>query len=251
MKSFLTIICIVLMVGCAPPQRQSQQYQQQPQQRPSEAQQQQKLYISAFNSSSRAYEQCLGDVKKSDDGVLVYKEVMFENKNSSNRLDLMGAKRFITPRQSTALKNMLVQTQKCREDRLKAIANMPFIPEVLKSYSAKMEIIYSKLLSKSITIGEANQQRMEVITDTEAKMSDARQRLDKDFRDRYDRETALDLQRQNIAAQQRAAFAAESAAASQQQQQLFNNAQQLLRGDGGGQVNCYPTPGVPGSTYCR
>ena len=250
MKKISVIACTLLIAGCAPPQGQSQQYQQQPQ-RQSQALQQQKALISTFSSASRTYEQCLGDVKKSDDGVLVYKEVMFENKNSSNRLELMGAKRFITPKQSTALKNMLVQTQKCREDRLKAIATMPFIPEVLKSYSAKMEIIYSKLLSKSITIGEANQQRMEVITDTEAKMSDARQRLDKDFRDRYDRETALDLQRQNIAAQQRAAFAAESAAASQQQQQLFNNAQQLLRGDGGGQVNCYPTPGVPGSTYCR
>jgi len=36
-----------------------------------------------------------------------------------------------------------------------------------------------------------------------------------------------------------------------QQQQLFNNAQQLLRGDGGGQANCFQTPGVPGSVYCR
>jgi hypothetical protein len=44
---------------------------------------------------------------------------------------------------------------------------------------------------------------------------------------------------------------AAASASAQQQQQLFNNAQQLLRGDGGGQVNCYPTPGVPGSTYCR
>lgn len=44
---------------------------------------------------------------------------------------------------------------------------------------------------------------------------------------------------------------AAAAAAAQQQQQLFNNAQQLLRGDGGGQMNCYATPGVPGSTYCR
>jgi hypothetical protein len=44
---------------------------------------------------------------------------------------------------------------------------------------------------------------------------------------------------------------ANAAAAYQQQQQLFNNAQQLLRGDGGGQVNCYSTPGVPNSAYCR
>jgi hypothetical protein len=35
------------------------------------------------------------------------------------------------------------------------------------------------------------------------------------------------------------------------QQQMFNNAAQLLRGDGGGQVNCYSTPGVPNSFYCR
>lgn len=45
---------------------------------------------------------------------------------------------------------------------------------------------------------------------------------------------------------------ANAAAASQQQQQLFNNAQQLLRGDGGGgQLNCSPTPGVPGAFNCR
>ena len=35
------------------------------------------------------------------------------------------------------------------------------------------------------------------------------------------------------------------------QQQMFNNAAQLLRGDGGGQVNCFSTPGVPSSFYCR
>lgn len=35
------------------------------------------------------------------------------------------------------------------------------------------------------------------------------------------------------------------------QQQMFNNAAQLLRGDGGGQINCYSTPGVPGNFYCR
>jgi len=251
MKQITIVIMAFLIVACAPPQRQSQQYQQQSQPRQSDAQQQQKLYINAYNQAARNSDQCLAEMKKTEDAQLVYKEVMFENKNSANRLELMGSKKFITPKQSTALKNMLVQAQKCRDQRLDAIASIPYMPAVFKSYSTRMEITYSKLLSKSITIGEANQQRMETIQDTDTKMSEARQRLDKDMRERHDREVSIDIQRQNQVAQQRAADSAANAAAYQQQQQLFNNAQQLLRGDGGGQVNCYPTPGVPGSTYCR
>jgi hypothetical protein len=244
-----TLSCLVLLVGCAPPQRQAQQYQNAPV--VSDAQRQNNLYIAAFNQGAKNNEKCLSQIKQSDDAKLVYKEVLFDNVNSANKLELMGSKSYINAKQATALKKLLVDAEKCRAQKISDVSNIPYMADMFRAYDAKMDIMYSKLLAKSITIGEANQTRLQIIQENNAKMTEAKQRLAKDLSDRHNQEVSQNIQRQNLNAQQRAADAAAAAAASQQQQQLFNNAQQLLRGDGGGQTNCYQTPGVPGGVYCR
>lgn len=248
-KFFIILTGFITLVGCAPPRGQVQQYQNTP--AVSDVQRQNNLYIAAFKQGAKNSEKCLAEVKQSSEAQIVYKDVLFENVNSPNKLELMGSKKFITQSQSTALKKLIADGQKCRSQRLSDVSAIPYIPDVFRSYDTKMDIVYSKLLSKSITIGEANQNRLQIIQETDTKMSEAKQNLAKYLSDRHNQEVSQNLQRQTLNAQQRAADAAANAAAYQQQQQLFNNAQQLLRGDGGGQVNCYPTPGVPNSAYCR
>jgi len=247
--NLVAVAVITLLSGCAPPQRQIQQSQPAPTQ--SSAQQQNNLYIAAWNQSAKNSEKCLNQIKQTEYGQLVYKEVLFEDGNSSNKLELMSSKKSLSSTQAVGLKKMLADADRCRAQRLNEISSIPYLPDVIKSRNTKMDIIYSKLLARTITIGEANQNRLKVIQETDAEMTTAKQKLSKDISDRHNSEVSQNLQRQTLNAQQRAADATANAAAYQQQQQLFNNAQQLLRGDGGGQVNCYPTPGVPNSTYCR
>ena len=249
MKSIFLIVLTFTLFACAPQQRQSQQYQSSPS--ISDAQRQNNLYMAAFNQAARNSDKCLAQVGQSEDAQLIYKEVLFEKTNSPNKLELMGSKRLISPKQANALKKWLADVDKCRHQRLLDVASIPYMAEVFKARDIKMDILYSKLLSKSITIGEANQNRLQIIQETDTSMSEAKQKLAKYIGDKHNNEVSQNIQRQTLEAQQRAADAAANAAAYQQQQQLFNNAQQLLRGDGGGQTNCYQTPGVPGSVYCR
>jgi len=149
MRFFASVALVVLITGCA----QTPRVVQGP--------------FDSFISAQKSASECSNKIESSGAGLTVTREILALRDDSASRVVLMSSGNFLTDAQVQALLAYLAINEECRK-----IARGFYGPQALHSaVSAAFgdyDIIYSKLVSKELSIGKANQERLLVKQRTEA-----------------------------------------------------------------------------------
>jgi len=204
----LAIPLVFTLSGCAP------RYQQQ-----TVGETNARYLKDAWDRANAESNICLEKIKKVAAYQTVYKEVLFLNPDSPNKIELMSSSAKISPAQSKALLDSIQLANPCRQDTLRILSGYPQLTAVYSNYFGSMDIIYADLLSKRITIGEANKQKALLIE----KVTAERSAVAKSMWDSYQNQDFRERQIQAQAAQVEATNnAARTAIASQYLQNMSN-----------------------------
>ncbi|MBU3545021.1 hypothetical protein ICN49_08835 [Polynucleobacter sp. MWH-Mekk-B1] len=159
-------------------------------------------YSEAIKNSNQQAKQCSDTLGNSDEGKLVRKEILFANQKDEYAQGLMGSKQHLNSKQTVALEKYIIGQKSCRGVRLNALNKVPFLPTVWIEYYKKMDGLSSQLLSKKITIGEANQQSVNFLQERNVNINEARLKITSELSAMQQQETILALKQQGVAAQQ-------------------------------------------------
>jgi len=175
---------------------------------------------------------------------LVDKEVLFAKDTDPNKVVLMSSTAKITPAQKKAFLDYIQANQKCRAIVRSELGGYPALVTVYENYFGDSDIMYSKLISKEITIGEANRQKAQLLAKLKTEYTTATGAMN----DRYNAQINQEVQAAQADAAQRRAIAAQFLMNQQNinAAQQMNNQNQLLNNKPvttncnryGNQVNC-------------
>ena len=211
-KSSTTTLTALVLIGLALTGCGGDNYQQNnapPQLSPS--QRLSKQYVDDIKRSNQLTKDCSKVVNKTDEAVLIYKEVLLVAQSDPNAKDLMSSKQFINTEQYAALDNFMIAQKSCRKLRIDSLRNVPYLPSAYLDYFKKSDKLVSRLLSEKITIGEANQMLATLRQERTVNINEARQKMKSDLSARRQQEISLALQQQGVAAQQAQAEAVDRA----------------------------------------
>lgn len=140
MKYLITsAIAALVLIGCA-----------------SRAQMESDRLSAIFNKSNAESAICLTQLRSIPAAQIVNNEIIFYPADNPNKIALLTSTVKITNQQSKALTEYMDANEKCRKEYLANFAAIPQITAAIqRNYNAN-DIIFSKLLAKEITIGEAN-----------------------------------------------------------------------------------------------
>jgi len=193
----LSLVCVLTMIGCA--QRQYQAPQN------TYAQDQSARLRDASNEWSNSVQACLVKNKANPSVELVYSEVLYQNDNSPNKVALMSSAVKITEKQKKAVLEYLALNQPCRAIDAQYKYSLPTIVAIKSAYFGDMDIIYARLLSREITIGQANREKAsrgsKLMADTTAASQDIDNKLNAQHSQEVQSAQADAAQRRAIAAQ--------------------------------------------------
>lgn len=168
-------------------------------------------YVEAIKLANQKTKQCSDSIKATDEAKLVHKEVLFAGLKDPNAKDLMLSKQRLNSRQSVALQKFMIEQKNCRSIRLNALDKIPYLPSVWIDFYKKSDDLEAQLLNKKITIGEANQQWMTILQETNVDLNEAKRKIYNDVMAMREKEVDLDLKKRGVAAQQAQAQAAREA----------------------------------------
>lgn len=179
---------------------------------------------------------------------LVDSQVLNLKVDSPNRLELMTSEARITEVQKKALLAYLAATQSCRTGIKNDLSQIPPLFTLIDVYQGEMEILYARLISRKVTIGEANQQRAQLFSKLRTDYSAATQNLNSQFNSQISQELQArqqeDSQRRALAAQylmnQQAIQSQQNIANQQRLQNQMNQNRPVTTNCNrfGNQVNC-------------
>lgn len=89
-------------------------------------------------------------------------EVFYRQEDSPNKLALMSSEKKINKKQSALLLEGVQSFQKCRLGIKEGLSMYPTLLSPFENYYGEMDVVYSKLISGQITIGEANRQQSQL-----------------------------------------------------------------------------------------
>ncbi|MBU3607537.1 hypothetical protein [Polynucleobacter nymphae] len=164
--TLITMLLVQILSGCTPaPYRQSNyqqsNYQQSTNQQSSFGNVPMKL-ASSMDISNSNFQECSKKVDSSPNGSLVYKDVLYRHYSDPNRKSLVESTAKITAIQSKALSELLPFFQQCLQARITPLKDYPLITSAYKAEQDRLKLVYLNLISKKITIGEANFQKNEI-----------------------------------------------------------------------------------------
>jgi hypothetical protein len=137
--------------------------------------------------------------------LLVDKEVLFSKDDDPNKVSLMSSSAKITPNQKKALLDYIQAYQKCRAIVRTELISYPSILTAYENYYGDSDILYSKLISREVTIGEANRQRAQLLSKFKTEYVSATGAMNDRYNSQINQEVqaaqAQDAQRRAIAAQ--------------------------------------------------
>lgn len=148
---------------------------------------------------------------------LVDKEVLFAWDTSPNKVSLMASQSKITEVQKNALLQYIQALQPCTSIYKRDLQSLPSLSITFESYYAGMDIVYAKLLSRQINIGDANQEKAKLINKLQSEFSVAAQNLDS----RYVQQINQEIQAAQADSAERRAIASQYL----MNQQLINSRQ--------------------------
>lgn len=199
-------VTAIVLTGCG-----GGNYQQNNTAQLSPSQKLSRQYVDDIKRSNQLTRDCSEAVNKTDEAVLIHKEVLFASQGDANAKDLMSSKLRINAKQSAALDKFIIAQKSCRALRIDSLKNVPYLASAYLDYFKKSDELASLLLSKKITIGEANQKVVTLLQERTVSINEARQKITTDLGAMRQKEIALALQQQGVAAQQAQADAARRA----------------------------------------
>jgi hypothetical protein len=206
-KYFISMLCLMTLASCGG--GNYQQVSTAPKLTPAE-----KLadtYVEAVKVANQKTKQCSDSIQATDEAKLVHKEVLFAGQKDPNAKDLMLSKQRLNSKQSAALQKFMIEQKSCRSIRLNALDKTPYLPSVWLDFYKKSDDLGAQLLNKKITIGEANQQWMTILQETNVNLNEAKRKIYNDVMAMREKEVDLDLKQRGVAAQQAQAQAAREA----------------------------------------
>ncbi len=131
-------------------------------------------YVARFNEYISANKECYDRINSKDAGKTVAKEIIFFDMNASNKITLSIDANKLSDSQKEVLKEYLSDNQMCRSNTKDYIARLPSVfGNLISTYRQDMDNVYIKLLTSSITIGEANIKKAELVTKLNSDTSQA------------------------------------------------------------------------------
>jgi hypothetical protein len=143
--------------------------------------------------------------KTAESFAIVANSVLFDKDDSPNKLELMSSDKKITEPQKKALLEIVTAWQECRSGMKQNLASFPALLPAYENYYGEMDIVYANLLSKKITIGQANQERSKLAAKRKAEYMNGISAMNNQYGQQINQENqarqAEDMQRRAIAAQ--------------------------------------------------
>lgn len=158
----------------------------------------------------------LRDPKVNPATALAYKvvdsDIIFRNEDAPNKITLMTTTAKINKRQIAYLLESIQPFQKCRTQIKEGLSMYPILLAPYENYYGEMDVVYSRLISGQITIGEANRQKAALVLKATNENTTAQERLTAKYANESDKEMqgrqavmqaqqAEDMQRRAIASQ--------------------------------------------------
>lgn len=122
-------------------------------------------FISKVDNYLKDSNECASSISKTEDAILVNKEILINNPDDANRFTLATKKNKLTSSQKEIFKNHLNDIQKCRNRSNELMNGLPQeLVDVMINYRQNIDDVYIKLLTDEYTIGDANKKAIELMT---------------------------------------------------------------------------------------
>lgn len=179
---------------------------------------------------------------------IVDSSVLFEKEDSPNKITLMASDAKLSETQKKALLDVVAASQECRSAMKQGLASFPALLPAYENYYGDLDIVYANLVSKKITIGQANQEKSKIMAKAKTEYSNGIASMNNQYAQQVNQENqarqAEDMQRRAIAAQylmnQQNINAQQNIANQQNLQNQINNNKPVTTNCNrfGNQVNC-------------
>lgn len=137
--------------------------------------------------------------------VIVDNSILFDGEDSPNKLTLMSSDAKITEPQKKALLEAVTASQECRTGLKQNMASFPALLPAYENFFGEMDIVYANLLTKKITIGQANQEKAKLAAKAKTEYMNGISAMNNQYSQQVNQENqarqAEDMQRRAIAAQ--------------------------------------------------
>ena len=160
------------------------------------AKEQLKLYESQVGATMKQTEECNQSnplPHKSE----IYESVLYIDDENPNKINLLSSNQKITNEQKRLLTEYLSAVNKCRRPSLSNLAAYPKVIYEIKSFNNERDIIYANLLSKKVSIGQANKSLMLVDQGFEKKLTTSMDATTKGFNDQIKNQEVLAAKEEN------------------------------------------------------
>lgn len=184
----------VLLIGCASPNTN----QSPPPRMQLRAQKLDTEYSETIKQSLAMSKICNEKITNAPHGQLVTNEVLFQNQNSENKLELLASKKKLNSKQIDSMKFVASESLKCRIQLKQSLASVPYFSGLTGYLSTQYDLLYAGLISKELTIGEANRKKLQILQEAQEKLQTAANNLTQDLKADAEKEIALIMQQQNI-----------------------------------------------------
>ena len=162
-------------------------------QQKSSSQEQLDRYNSIQEKSIQSLQACQAEVSSMPSTIAVRESILAADNKQSNFTQLISSGEKISEDQRKALSQYVVSVRKCRAGLAIALTNYPTLNNIVKKYITDTDSIYSSLLAKKITIGEANQELSKIDDMMDINLTGAVEKLVGDLAFQIKREAALQL----------------------------------------------------------
>lgn len=204
---------------------------------PTQAQNQVSALMAKKTEWRSAVDACYQKLEANPVSQLVSTEVLFDGVNSPNKMTLMTSNLKLSEKQKKAFLEFLALNQKCRSIDAQFQGYFPEVVALKNSYYADVDVVYARLVSREITIGQANREKEALRAKSQADAVAIEKRNVNELEAQHYQEvqarSAQDAQRRAIAAQY---------LMNQQninaQQQMNNRSVNTTCNRFGNQVNC-------------
>ena len=114
-----------------------------------------------ISETQKQFANCINQTKKSDAAKVVNNELFEIVPKSDHKMNLFTTENKITDEEAKALTAYLASTNQCR-----AISSHFPVPElagIYQNFYSQVDVVYQNLLSRKISIGEANKEKYELM----------------------------------------------------------------------------------------
>lgn len=182
-----------------------------------------------------AQSSCMSKLNAEPTVILTNQEILINDLNAPNKFELLTNKNKISDKQKVILSRAITLLQNCNTVAVDGYRDIPILRVTYQTHYSSLDVIYKKLLTREVTIGDANQMKLDAMTKFHQDLVSANKIISDEYKADYNNEIAArDRDRQ-------ARIAAYSAFVQQQQtQQLINQQNQnAIRNSMPTQTNCY------------